>query len=56
VGEARNLGLIGAVDIVSQPGTNKSFTGKQGGAGWIVHGIRDPIVMVCPPLALPPSG
>jgi putrescine---pyruvate transaminase len=62
VGEVRNLGLIGAVEIVSQPGTNKRFTGKEGVAGPIVRdiciknglmvrGIRDSIVM-CPPLII----
>ena len=33
VGEARSLGLIGAVEIVSSPGTNQRFTGKEGKAG-----------------------
>jgi putrescine---pyruvate transaminase len=62
VGEARSLGLIGAVEIVAQKGTNKRFTGKEGIAGPIVRdlcirsglmvrGIRDSIVM-CPPLII----
>jgi len=62
VGEARSLGLIGAVEIVSKPGTNQRFTGKEGKAGPIVRdtciknglmvrGIRDSIVM-CPPLII----
>jgi putrescine---pyruvate transaminase len=62
VGEVRNLGLLGAVEIVSQSGTNKRFTGKEGVAGPIVRdiciknglmvrGIRDSIVM-CPPLII----
>jgi putrescine---pyruvate transaminase len=62
VGEVRNLGLLGAVEIVSQPGTNNRFTGKEGVAGPIVRdiciknglmvrGIRDSIVM-CPPLII----
>jgi putrescine aminotransferase len=62
VGETRSLGLIGAVEIVSEPGTNKRFTGKEGKAGPIVRdtciknglmvrGIRDSIVM-CPPLII----
>jgi len=62
VGEARSLGLIGAVEIVSEKGTNKRFTGKEGTAGPIVRdlcirnglmvrGIRDSIVM-CPPLII----
>ncbi len=62
VGEARSLGLIGAVEIVSEKGTNKRFTGKEGVAGpmvrdlcikngLMVRGIRDSIVM-CPPLII----
>jgi putrescine aminotransferase len=62
VGEARSLGLIGAVEIVSEKGTNRRFTGKEGTAGPIVRdlciknglmvrGIRDSIVM-CPPLII----
>jgi putrescine aminotransferase len=62
VGETRSLGLIGAVEIVSKPGTNERFTGKEGKAGPIVRdaciknglmvrGIRDSIVM-CPPLII----
>jgi putrescine aminotransferase len=60
VGETRSLGLLGAVEIVAEPNTNKRFTGKEGKAGPIVRdtciknglmvrGIRDSIVM-CPPL------
>ncbi|MBW8735531.1 MAG: aminotransferase class III-fold pyridoxal phosphate-dependent enzyme, partial [Asticcacaulis sp.] len=60
VGEARSLGLIGAVEIVAEKGTNTRFTGKEGTAGpmvrdlcikngLMVRGIRDSIVM-CPPL------
>jgi putrescine aminotransferase len=62
VGEARSLGLIGAVEIVAKKGTNERFTGKEGKAGPIVRdacirnglmvrGIRDSIVM-CPPLII----
>lgn len=62
VGEARSLGLIGAVEIVAEKGTNKRFTGTEGKAGPIVRdtciknglmvrGIRDSIVM-CPPLVI----
>ena len=62
VGEARSLGLIGAVEIVSEPGTNKRFGGKEGPAGLIVrdlcikHGlmvraVRDSIVF-SPPLVI----
>jgi putrescine---pyruvate transaminase len=62
VGEARSLGLIGAVEIVSQPGTNRRFGGKEGRAGLIVRdlciknglmvrGVRDSLVM-SPPLTI----
>jgi putrescine aminotransferase len=62
VGEARSLGLIGAVEIVAQKGTNKRFTGREGHAGPVVRdiciknglmvrAIRDSIVM-CPPLII----
>ncbi|GGZ27381.1 aminotransferase [Asticcacaulis endophyticus] len=62
VGEARSLGLIGAVEIVSEKGTNHRFGGKEGTAGplvrdlcikngLMVRGIRDSIVM-CPPLII----
>ena len=62
VGEARSLGLIGAVEIVSEPGTNKRFTGKQGVAGLMVRdlcienglmvrAVRDSIVF-SPPLVV----
>lgn len=62
VGEARSLGLIGAVEIVAQKGMNKRFTGKEGHAGPVVRdiciknglmvrAIRDSIVM-CPPLII----
>jgi putrescine aminotransferase len=62
VGEARSLGLIGAVEIVAEKGTNKRFGGKEGPAGLIVrdlcikHGlmvraVRDSIVF-SPPLVI----
>ena len=62
VGEARSIGLLGAVEIVSEPGTNKRFTGVEGKAGPVVRdlciknglmvrAIRDSIVM-CPPLII----
>ncbi len=62
VGEARSIGLLGAVEIISEPGTNKRFTGAEGKAGPIVRdlciknglmvrAIRDSIVM-CPPLII----
>jgi putrescine---pyruvate transaminase len=62
VGEVRSLGLIGAVEVVAEKGSNKRFTGKEGVAGplvrdtcikngLMVRGIRDSIVM-CPPLII----
>ncbi len=62
VGEVRNIGLLGAVEIVSKKGTNERFGGKEGNAGPVVRdfcianglmvrGIRDTIVM-CPPLTI----
>ncbi len=62
VGQTRMTGLIGAVEIVSEPGTNHRFGGKEGKAGPIVRdlciknglmarGIRDSIVF-CPPLII----
>lgn len=61
VGEARSLGLIGAVEIVSEPGTNHRF-GNGGEAGYtvrdicianglMVRGVRDSIVL-SPPLII----
>ena len=62
VGEARSVGLIGAVEIVARKGTNQRFGGKEGTAGplvrdicirngLMVRAIRDSIVM-CPPLVI----
>jgi putrescine aminotransferase len=62
IGEARSLGLIGALEIVSRKGTNERFGGKEGTAGpmvrdacirngLMVRAIRDTIVM-CPPLVI----
>ena len=61
VGEARSLGLIGAVEIVAEPGTNRRFgAGGQAGPivrdaciarGLMVRAIRDTIVM-SPPLVI----
>ncbi|MCX7675796.1 MAG: aspartate aminotransferase family protein [Alteraurantiacibacter sp.] len=62
VGEVRSIGLLGAVEIVSEKGTNKRWGGKEGNAGPVVRdiciknglmvrGIRDTIVM-CPPLII----
>ena len=61
VGEARSLGLIGAVEIVAQKGTNRRFgTGGKAGPlvrdaciarGLMVRAVRDSIVM-CPPYVI----
>jgi putrescine aminotransferase len=62
VGEARSLGLIGAVEIVAEKGTNRRFGGAEGKAGpmvrdlcikngLMVRAVRDSIVM-SPPLVI----
>ncbi|WP_235927579.1 aspartate aminotransferase family protein [Sandarakinorhabdus rubra] len=61
VGEARSLGLIGAVEIVAEPGTNRRFgTGRNSGIvvrdlciarGLMVRAVKDSIVM-SPPLII----
>lgn len=62
VGEARSVGLLGAVEIVADKATGARFGGKEGSAGPIVRdlciagglmvrAIRDSIVM-CPPLII----
>ena len=62
VGETRSMGLIGAVELVSEKGTNKRFGGKEGLAGPVVRdacvarglmvrAVRDSIVM-CPPFVI----
>jgi len=62
VGEVRSLGLIGAVEIVRERGTNLRFGDKEGTAGTVlrdrcianglmVRAVRDSIV-ICPPLII----
>lgn len=62
VGEARSIGLLGAVEIVADKNTGARFGGAEGTAGpmvrdlciangLMVRGIRDSIVM-CPPLTI----
>ena len=62
VGEARSVGLLGAVEIVADKATGARFGGKEGTAGpmvrdlciaggLMVRAIRDSIVM-CPPLII----
>ncbi len=62
VGEARSLGLIGAVEIVTRGGTNERFPGPEGKAGMtvrdlciknglMVRAVRDSLVM-SPPLVI----
>src|SRR3546814_2811565 len=62
VGEALSLGLIGAVEIVSEKGTNARFGGKEGNTGpmvrdrciekgLMVRAVRDSLVL-SPPLTI----
>lgn len=62
VGEARSIGLLGAIEIVADKTTGARFGGAEGTAGpmvrdlciengLMVRGIRDTIVM-CPPLII----
>ena len=62
VGEARSLGLIGGVEIVSKKGTRERFGGSEGKGGPVVRdlciknglmarAIRDTVV-TCPPLVI----
>lgn len=62
VGEARSIGLLGAVEIVADKTTRARFGGAEGTAGpmardaciangLMVRGIRDSLVM-CPPLVI----
>ncbi|HEV2363716.1 MAG TPA: aminotransferase [Caulobacteraceae bacterium] len=62
VGEARTIGLLGAIEIVADKKTRARFGGKEGTAGpavrdacirngLMVRGIRDSIV-ACPPLVI----
>ncbi|MGC1468240.1 MAG: aminotransferase class III-fold pyridoxal phosphate-dependent enzyme [Sphingorhabdus sp.] len=65
VGEARSIGLLGAIEIVADKATGTRFGGAEGTAGpmvrdicikngLMVRGIRDSIVM-CPPLIITTS-
>lgn len=62
VGEARSIGLLGAIELVSSKGTNKRFGGKEGAPaelvrdicianGLMVRAVRDSIIMA-PPLVI----
>jgi len=62
VGEARSIGLLGAVEIVARKGSNQRFGGAEGKAGplvrdicirrgLMVRAVRDSIVM-SPPLVI----
>jgi putrescine aminotransferase len=62
VGEARSIGLLGAVEVVANKATGARFGGAEGTAGpmvrdicirngLMVRGIRDTIVC-CPPLII----
>ena len=65
VGEARSIGLLGAIEVVADKATGARFGGAEGTAGplvrdicirngLMVRGIRDSIVM-CPPLIITPA-
>jgi 4-aminobutyrate--pyruvate transaminase len=65
VGEARGLGLIGAVELVADKATKRSFDPKAGVApravrfaeeeGLIVRFLAGDAVSVCPPLVIAPA-
>jgi 4-aminobutyrate--pyruvate transaminase len=65
VGEARGLGLVGAVELVANKLTKQSFDPKQAIAarcvqfaeeeGLIVRSIAGDIVSICPPLIINPA-
>ena len=62
VGDARSIGLMGAIELVAEKGTNKRWGGKEGQAapvvrdeciarGLMVRAVRDTIIM-SPPLVI----
>ena len=65
VGEARGMGLVGALELVGDRGTRKPFDPKKGvGAqvvshaqaeGLIVRGIAGDVITICPPLVIKPA-
>jgi 4-aminobutyrate--pyruvate transaminase len=65
VGEARGLGLVGAVELVADKETKRSFDAKAGVApravafaeaeGLIVRFLPGDVVSVCPPLIISPE-
>ncbi|MFL6795971.1 MAG: aminotransferase [Xanthobacteraceae bacterium] len=65
VGEARGIGLIGAVELVADKATRRSFEATAGVAaravrfaeeeGLIVRSIVGDVVSLCPPLIIAPS-
>ena len=65
VGEARGLGLVGAIELVADKKSKRSFDGKVGVApravrfaeeeGLIVRFIVGDIVSICPPLIIAPA-
>jgi 4-aminobutyrate---pyruvate transaminase len=64
VGEARGLGLVGAVELVSDKATKRAFDGKLGvtarcaqfaqDVGLIVRALADSVA-ICPPLVITPA-
>jgi 4-aminobutyrate---pyruvate transaminase len=65
VGEARGLGLIGAIELVADKKTRRSFDGRAGVGpravrfaeeeGLIVRFIVGDVVSICPPLIIAPA-
>jgi 4-aminobutyrate---pyruvate transaminase len=64
VGEARGLGLVGAVELVADRATKRAFDGKLGvtarcaqfaqEVGLIVRALADSVA-ICPPLVITPA-
>jgi 4-aminobutyrate--pyruvate transaminase len=65
VGEARGLGLVGAIELVADKASKRSFDAKAGAGpravrlaeeeGLIVRFIAGDVVSICPPLIISPS-
>ncbi len=65
VGEARGMGLVGALELVGDKRTKKPFDPKKGvgvqvvnqaqAEGLIVRGIAGDVITICPPLIIKPA-
>jgi len=65
VGEARGMGLVGALELVADKRSKQPFDGKKGvGAqvvrnaeaeGLIVRGIAGDVLTICPPMIIAPA-